>query len=233
MKEYSIYNKLILSKKINLHESLFFFIKRVFDIVFSLILLLMVAPFLILFCIIIYAQTGNNPIYVQQRGLTLDKFNFKIFKLRTLYPNNHSKSIHTSNVFIQNELNDSVIPIGKWLRKTGLDELPQLINILKGDMSLIGPRPLSISDLTIISTTEPILYNRRNNMNIKPGISGYWQIFGNRKKGVVNLIEMEEYYAENKSIVFDLFLVFMTIPLILFAKHSDAIVKDVKMNCEL
>ncbi|MFH0736142.1 MAG: sugar transferase [bacterium] len=229
MKEYLIYNKLIISSKINLHDSIFLFIKRLFDIVFSLVLLFLFSPLIIFLSFIIYFQTGCNPIYVQKRGLSLDKFNFKIFKLRTLYPNKHKHSI-SSNVFIQNELNDSVIPIGKWLRKTGLDELPQLVNILKGDMSLIGPRPLSVSDLTVILKTEPALYNRRNKINIKPGISGYWQIFGDRNKGVVNLIEMEEYYANNKSIVLDLFLVFMTIPLILFAKHSDAIVKEMKIN---
>ena len=230
MKAYLIYNKFILSNKITLHDSIFLFIKRLFDIAFSMVLLFLLSPLIILLSIIIFFQTGCNPIYIQNRGLTLDKFKFKIFKLRTLYPNKHLHSNNNSNVFIQNELNDSVIPIGKWLRQTGLDELPQLVNILKGDMSLIGPRPLSVSDLTVILRTEPILYNRRNKINIKPGISGYWQIFGDRKKGVVNLIEMEEYYADNKSIVLDLFLVFMTIPLILFAKHSDAIVKEIKIN---
>lgn len=197
------------------------FVKRILDIFISFVLLIIALPGLLLFSFIIYLQTGLNPIYIQKRGLSLNKFQFNIYKLRTLYP---SQKHHTdSNIFIQNEFKDSIIPIGRFLRKTGIDEFPQLINVLLGNMSLIGPRPLANNDLNIIKETDNALYMRRESINVKPGITGYWQIFGNREKGFVNMVELEEYYKLNRSLSLDLFLMVMTVPLMLFAMHSDAI----------
>ncbi len=221
------YNSIVLNNinQINntlIQNKVYDMVKRVSDIVISLILLLILFPVFLILSLIIYFQTGLNPIYIQQRGLTLSKYQFKIFKLRTLHP---SKVHHTdSNIFLQSEFKNSVIPIGRFLRKTGLDEIPQLINVLLGNMSMIGPRPLSNTDLQIIKENNYSLYLRRENVDIKPGISGYWQIFGNREKGFENMVELEEYYKFNRSIVFDIFLMVMTFPLMIFAKHSDAII---------
>ncbi len=201
-------------------------IKRGLDILISIGLLIFFSPVLTLIMGIIFVQTKANPIYIQKRGLTIDKYSFNIFKLRTLYPNikNDNKEIH--NVLIQSNFAKSVIPIGGFLRRTGIDEIPQLINVLMGKMSLIGPRPLSLHDLEIIKKETNELYKRRENLNVKPGISGYWQIFGDREKGIQNLIEYDEYYANNKSFLLDMFLMMMTLPLMLFARHTDAIVRD-------
>ena len=201
-------------------------IKRGLDILISIGLLIFFSPVLTLFMGIIFVQTKANPIYIQKRGLTIDKYSFNIFKLRTLYPNikNDKKEIH--NVIIQSKFAKSVIPISGILRRTGIDEIPQLINVLMGKMSLIGPRPLSLHDLEIIKKETNELYKRRENLNVKPGISGYWQIFGDREKGIQNLIEYDEYYANNKSFLLDMFLMMMTLPLMLFARHTDAIVRD-------
>ncbi len=194
--------------------------KRLIDIIFSAILLVIFAPVILLFALIIFIQSKEFPFYSQYRALTLEKKQFKVIKLKTLYSNSIST---VKNPLIKMDLKKHLIPFGSFLRHTGLDELPQLINVLKGDMSLIGPRPLTIDDLLLIKKYDIDAYNKRNEINFRPGLTGYWQIYGNRLKGINNLIENDLYYANNQSLILDLKILFATIPMVLFAKHSDAI----------
>ncbi|GAB6281770.1 MAG: sugar transferase [Ignavibacterium sp.] len=198
--------------------------KRLFDIILSFLLLIITLPIQLIFMIIIYLQSGDNPIYTQMRGLTLDRNCFKIYKLRTI------KKLHiyseSHNIYFKHELIRSVIPIGKFLRRTGLDELPQLFNILKGEITFIGPRPLSIEDLKMMKNEEPQFYERKCRIFTKPGISGYWQLFGERNLGTKNLIYYEEYYEMNKSLFLDMKLMLLTILVIFRAKHSDSILSE-------
>ncbi len=200
-------------------------LKRGIDIILSFFLLALFSPLLLILTIVIFFQTRVNPIYVQKRGLTHKKHSFNIYKLRTLYPNTKNENTAIHNILIQSNYANSVIPIGSFLRRTGLDEIPQLINVLLGNMSLIGPRPLSFHDLDIMKDETPELYKRREMLNIIPGISGYWQIFGDREKGIENLIEHDEYYFKNRSFMLDMFLMMMTLPLMIFARHTDAIIR--------
>jgi undecaprenyl-phosphate galactose phosphotransferase len=197
--------------------------KRIFDFVIAAFLLVILFPLLIIASIIIYFETGSTPIFAQQRGITLEGKEFRLFKFRTLRKSK-TLDIEPAHIFLKENLSGLVTSTGYFLRKTGLDELPQLMNVLMGDMSLIGPRPLSHCDLQTMKEIEPGLYYRRSTFSSKPGISGYWQIYGDRQKGVMNLIELEGFYDRNKSLSFDLFLIFMTIPIVFFAKHSDAII---------
>ena len=197
--------------------------KRVFDFVISASLLVLLFPFLILASIIIYFETGSTPIFAQQRGMTLEGKEFRLYKFRTLRKT-QTKGKESNHIFLKEDLSELVTFTGYILRKTGLDELPQLMNVLLGEMSIIGPRPLSLSDLQMMKDIEPVLYNRRGTFQSKPGISGYWQIYGDRQKGVINLIELEGFYDRNRSLTLDMFLIFMTLPIVLFAKHSDAII---------
>jgi len=203
--------------------------KRLLDIILSFVLLIITLPIQLIFMIITYFQSGDNPIYTQMRGLTLDRNCFKIYKLRTI------KKLHTHseshNIYLKHELIQLVIPIGKFLRRTGLDELPQLFNVLKGEMTFIGPRPLSMEDLKMMKNEEPQFYERRCRIFTKPGISGYWQLFGERNLGTKNLIYCEEYYEMNKSFLIDLKLIILTILVVFSAKHSDSIInKSVRLK---
>lgn len=195
-------------------------LKRLLDIVFSIILIIFFLPIIIISAVIIFFQSYENPFYTQYRALTLEQKRFKVIKIKTLFSGSHSKN---GNVFIKEDLKKYIIPFGRFLRHTGLDELPQLLNVIKGDMSLIGPRPLTIGDLNIIKETNPQLYNLRNKITLKPGLTGYWQIYGKRLEGAVNLIENDLYYSQKYGLGLDLKILFSTIPMVLFAKHSDAI----------
>jgi len=219
------YSERILSETLVNRESDVYYnlIKRIFDFVIATLLMVLLFPFLILISIVIYIETGSTPIFAQQRGMTLEGKEFRLYKFRTLRKRK-AKGIESNHIFLKEGLSGLVTFTGYYLRKTGLDELPQLMNVWMGEMSLIGPRPLSLSDLIIMKEIEPVLYNRRGIFKSKPGISGYWQIYGDRQKGVMNLIELEGFYDRNKSLTLDLFLIFMTLPIVLFAKHSDAII---------
>ena len=219
----------VLSETISIREtnSFYDFIKKIFDFTLSVILIVLLSPFIVLTCIIIYLETGNSPIFAQQRGLTLEGPEFRIYKFRTL-KHSHLTLNGSSHIFRKEDLSGLVTISGYILRRTGLDELPQLINVLMGDMSLVGPRPLSLWDLQMMKENEPVFYNRRKFIISKPGITGYWQIYGNREKGVHDLIEADEHYEKNRSFMFDLFLISMTIPILFFTKHSDAIIGKYK-----
>ena len=121
------------------------------------------------------------------------------------------------------DLSEYVPAFCRWLRKTGLDELPQIFNVLKGEMSLIGPRPLTLNDLEALKDKYPQYYHVRNLITIKPGITGMWQVFGNRNKGIENLIAFDLYYYERTCLTIDLRILFRTILIVLTGRHSDAI----------
>ena len=135
------------------------------------------------------------------------------------------ESVNNSNgILFRYDLKKYVPPFCGWLRKSGLDEITQLINVLKGEMSLVGPRPLTIADLKIMKEYEPEIHKRREMLESKPGITGCWQIFGDRNKGLENLAVLDEYYEKEKSVLLDMKLLFSTIVLVMTAKHSDSII---------
>ena len=206
-------------------------LKKIFDIFFATILLLLSLPFLIIFSIILAFELRGFPFYVQERGLTLEKHRFKIFKLRTLSIRDENIShITEADIFFKPKLRDKVAPFSKWLRKTGLDELPQLLNVILGQMNLIGPRPLMIEDLETMKRISTELYDRRNKLKCPPGISGLWQLFGNRSEGMIGMIALESLYEKVASPMLDLKLILYTATVVLQAKNSDSIFHTEKAN---
>jgi lipopolysaccharide/colanic/teichoic acid biosynthesis glycosyltransferase len=199
-------------------------LRKVFDLIFGTILLFAAFPLLIIISIVIAIEIKTFPFFIQERGLTLEKNRFKIYKVRTLKKTINSIShIKEEDIFLKPNLKGNVTPFAKWLRKTGLDELPQLINVIKGEMSLIGPRPLMLEDLNTMKKVAPDLYSRRNQINNKPGISGFWQLFGNRNEGIFGMIALESLYEKVASPFLDLKLILYTSTVILQAKNSDSI----------
>ena len=198
--------------------------KRLFDIIFATLFFIISLPFLIIFSIIIFLELRSSPIFIQERGLTLDKHRFKILKLRTLKKREKNIEHKTEqDIFLKPSLVKSVSPFSKWLRKTGLDELPQLLNVIIGNMSLVGPRPLMIEDLETMKKLSPEIYGRRSELQSKPGITGLWQLFGNREEGLIGMIALESLYEKVGSISLDIKLIAYTSTVILQAKNSDSI----------
>jgi len=172
-------------------------IKRIFDIIFSTLLLILLLPFLIVISLIIFFTIGF-PIFFKQERPGLNEKVFTMIKFRTM-----SNDID-ENGDLLNE-NRRLTKFGKFLRSSSLDELPELWNVLKGDMSIVGPRPLLVEYLTLYS------YEQSRRHKARPGITGWAQINGR------NLISWEEkfsldlWYVENQSFLLDIKVIMITI----------------------
>jgi len=135
---------------------------RTLDIILSILLLICLSPFMLLILVLLYFDTGS-PLFAQRR-LERKQMEFILFKFRTMALNTESVGTHLVN-------KSSVTPMGKFLRKTKLDELPQLVNVLKGEMSFVGPRPCLPNQLDVINERKKL-----NVFSIKPGITGLSQL---------------------------------------------------------
>ena len=140
-----------------------FFVKRCIDIVFSFSVILIFLPIYLLVGLIIFLQDGGTPIFKQKR-VGLNKKEFTVMKFRSM-------PLKTPNVGSNESDKITITPFGNFIRRTNLDELPQFINILKGDMSLVGPRPSLYSQKELIK-----LRDNYNAYNCKPGLSGLAQV---------------------------------------------------------
>jgi undecaprenyl phosphate N,N'-diacetylbacillosamine 1-phosphate transferase len=179
------------------------FFKRFFDIVFSLILLLFFLPIMILIFFLVWFLIGF-PIFMQKRP-GLNNRIFTLYKFKTLYDTNKNISYKKR----QNRL-------GNFLRITGLDELPQLFNILENNMSFVGPRPLLVEYLKKYSN-----YEKRRHL-VKPGITGLAQVNPDPSgvKSWKKSIKLDIYYSSNISFYLDMQIFFKTLILVIFKKKQ-------------
>lgn len=175
------------------------FIKRYFDILFSVLLVILFMPVFIIVGLVILTSMGMPIFYVHERPGILKK-SFKLIKFRTMIDNS--------------KLSDSerITKVGILLRKTSIDELPQIFNVIKGDMSLIGPRPLL--------TEYNDYYNDHQNKRfyVKPGISGLAQVSGRNNLSWDEKFDLDVEYVEKVNFSLDFIIFVKTIYVILFAK---------------
>jgi lipopolysaccharide/colanic/teichoic acid biosynthesis glycosyltransferase len=161
------------------------FIKRFTDIIFSILLLIISLPIIIISAIAIKLDSKGPVFFIQERS-GLNGKPFKMFKFRGMVDN--ALKIGPQ---ITQENDSRITGVGKILRRTSIDEIPQIINVLKGEMSLIGPRP------EIIPITSKFTDDQRKVFNFKPGITGYSQINGRQRLSPEERVKMEvEYYSK-------------------------------------
>lgn len=203
-------------------------IKRTIDVFISAGVIIFCLPLIVLILFLVFIITGENPVLLQERKISLDNNGIKIIKIRTIKSSNKFLKLDKSSegIYIKKDYEKYVPLFCKWLRKTGLDEILQVINVLKGEMSFVGPRPLLESDLLIMRLADPYFYNRRKSINSKPGITGCWQVYGDRLKGTENLIQLDEIYEKERSVRLDFKIILRTVMVFMTASHSDAIVAE-------
>lgn len=193
-------------------------VKRALDLILSLTFLILLAPLLVLLAVAIKLTSPGPVLFVQER-LGLNKRKFRIYKFRTMTANAEQmmKEIEHLNevagpVFkIRND--PRITKVGRFLRKTSLDELPQLLNVLTGDMSLVGPRPLAVRDYELM--TQGCEDWQRCRFSVKPGVTCLWQVNGRNSIPFHEWMELDMEYIQNWSLWLDLRILFRTIPAVL------------------
>lgn len=174
-----------------------FYLKRFFDFFVALIALILVSPILVTVIICLFFANDGKPFFFQKRPGKDGKI-FGIVKFKTM----NDKKDNEGNLLPDGE---RMTKIGSFVRKTSLDEIPQLVNVLKGDMSLIGPRPLLVQYLPLYSEKQ----GRRH--EVRPGITGWAQVNGRNAISWRQKFEYDVWYVDNLSFVLDLKILFLTI----------------------
>lgn len=170
------------------------YIKRGLSFVLSLIALIVLLP-VFLIIIIAIKMDSKGPVFFKQKRVGINKTHFEILKFRTMYID----TPHDMPTHLLNNPDMFITKVGKILRKTSLDELPQLFNILKGDMAFIGPRPALWNQYDLIEERDKYLAN-----DIRPGLSGWAQINGRDELEIDVKAKLDGYYVKHMSFLFDL-----------------------------
>jgi len=189
------------------------FLKRMLDVIVSLVVLLLSIPLIIIISILI-KTTSEGPVIYRQKRVGRNGRNFTMYKFRTMIDNAEAKSGPTW----ASDNDPRITNVGQWLRKLRLDELPQFINVLKGDMSLVGPRPERPHFVEKFQKQIP-LYTRR--LRVKPGITGWAQVKWKYDTSLDDVIEKTKYdlfYVENMSLRMDFKILINTIFTVVRAK---------------
>jgi len=183
-------------------------IKRAMDIVGGVLLLILTVPVWLIVPPLIRRETGASALFEQTR-IGLDGEPFTMLKFRTMRPESDPYAPSPTD-----DNDERITPTGRWLRRFSLDELPQLLNVLRGDMSLVGPRP---EMPFIVERYQPW---QRLRLQVRPGLTGLWQILGRKDLPLVENIEYDFYYINNRSLLMDLVIILRTIPVVLFGKGA-------------
>ena len=182
--------------------------KRVFDIISALFFIILLFPLCLLIGIVIRINSPG-PVLFRQKRVGRECREFYIFKFRSMYYNTPA-NIPTH---LLEKPESFITPVGRFLRKTSLDELPQLINIFKGDMSFVGPRPALYNQKDLIELREKYKINK-----VRPGLTGWAQINGRDALGISEKVEYDKFYIDHASIGFDLRILWGTVFKVVRAK---------------
>ncbi|MXV39174.1 lipid carrier--UDP-N-acetylgalactosaminyltransferase [Flavobacteriaceae bacterium Ap0902] len=191
------------------------FFKRLFDFILSTIGFLMLLPIFLLITILLYFKNQGKPFFFQTRPGKNEKL-FKIIKFKTM----NDKKDHQGNLLPDAQ---RITKVGQFVRKTSLDEIPQLINVIKGDMSLIGPRPLLPEYLPLYNA------HQRKRHWVRPGITGWAQVNGRNAISWKQKFDYDVWYVENINFLLDIKILIMTIKKVFV---SEGISSDTSVTME-
>ena len=208
-----------MSSKYQLYKKIYLKIKSFFDLVSSIIAILIGLPFFLIIALLI-KFSSRGPIFYYHERLGKNFKPFNCIKFRTMHPEADDilENLLENNIKIKNEFiktqkikNDPrITPIGKFLRKTSLDELPQFINVLKREMSVVGPRPIVKEEMTRYdSSINKVLA-------IRPGITGLWQVSGRNNLSYKKRVFLDSLYVDQVNLLMDIRIIIRTLGVLLF-----------------
>lgn len=201
-------NRIAINKKEN--KTVYNFIKRTIDVLGSLCGLILLSPLLLVIGILIRSDS-KGPIIFAQKRVGLNGREFKMYKFRSMVVNAEElkdklkENNEMSGPMFKMKDDPRITKIGKFIRKTSIDELPQLINVLKGNMSLVGPRPSLPKE---VKEFEPWMIRR---LEVKPGLTCYWQVMGRNSIDFEDWMKLDIKYVNERSLWLDIKLIFKTI----------------------
>jgi exopolysaccharide biosynthesis polyprenyl glycosylphosphotransferase len=184
-------------------------VKRAVDLVGSVGGLVLLSPLLLVVALLVRTSTPG-PVFFRQDRTGKDGHDFRVWKFRTMYVDAEERleALRDLNegdgLLFKIKDDPRITPLGRWLRRTSIDELPQLLNVVRGDMSLVGPRPLAVAD-------EHFEGDVRRRMLVRPGITGLWQVSGREDQSWEEAIRLDLYYVENWSLSLDIAILLRTL----------------------
>jgi lipopolysaccharide/colanic/teichoic acid biosynthesis glycosyltransferase len=201
-------------------------LKTLFDKLFVFTFSAILVPVGLLISAVIKLSSKGPVLFKQKRTLYKGGPEFTFYKFRTMYENADElkeqflKNNESNGALFKMRNDPRITPVGRILRKYSLDELPQFLNVLKSEMSIIGPRPLPVKDFEMIKngTMNYDWYIKRG--DLKPGITGMWQVSGRSNMSFEEMCLLDLYYVENHSIFLDLEILFETVPAMLMGKGA-------------
>jgi len=185
-----------------------YIVKRFFDILLSLFILIITSPLLLIISYLIFLDSPGEIIFKQTR-LGKGQLKFTIYKFRSMYSRKNEDIDQYNEPVLTSSKDKRITKIGGFIRSTSIDELPQVFNILKGDMSFVGPRPVLIEQLDAIPKK---FFNR---FEVLPGLSGLAQVNGRRGLDWIKQLQLDSNYSNNFNFLMDLVIVLKTIPIVL------------------
>lgn len=217
--------ELVIAKKKHL---VYPFFKRSFDIIFSLLFIMIFSPIYIIISLLIKLDS-RGPIFYLGKRLGKNGSYITIYKFRTMYVDaeerleemlkNNPEMEEEWNVYQKLQDDPRCTAVGKFLRKTSLDEFPQFFNVIKGELSVVGPRPHYIHELEE-KEKSPLKKYACLILSVKPGITGLWQISGRSHLSYEDRVELDSLYYKKQSFFFDLYVVLKTIPMVLASRGA-------------
>ena len=195
-------------------------LKRCFDVVSSFIGLLMLSPLFAVIALLIKLEDPRGSVFFKQTRIGKNGQAFSIYKFRSMVSNAEQLLDHlldqneVSGAMFKMKKDPRVTKIGQFIRKTSIDELPQLFNVLKGDMSLVGPRP------PLQREVEEYTSYQKQRLLVQPGCTGLWQVSARNSVGFEIMVELDFHYMGKRSMLFDTSIILKTIYIMLFSKSS-------------
>lgn len=194
-------------------------VKRIIDVVLSVLATVILSPIMILAAVAIKI-TSRGPVIFKQTRAGMMGHTFTMFKFRTMRQGadrdnrvlDDSDGQNGSAFKLKND--PRITLVGRFLRRTSIDELPQMFNVIRGDMSLVGPRPLPLNQVSLDTIEE------RARLSVKPGITGLWQISGRSDIPYEEWLELDFYYVEHRSTLMDLQILLRTVPAVLSCRGA-------------
>ncbi len=200
-------------------QRIYLLIKRTIDIIGSLVGIVLLSLLFILVAILIKLEDPKGSVFFTQKRVGKNGKEFRMYKFRSMVSNAEErlkellKFNEVSGAMFKMRDDPRITRVGRFIRKTSIDELPQLLNVLKGEMSLVGPRPPLPREVELYSSYD------KQRLSVKPGCTGLWQVTGRNSVGFKDMVELDIKYIRNRTTLLDIKIIFRTL-LVLFGSKD-------------